>query len=272
MKEKFIEIICHKLESNLETFRKEFLSSNKIINTRYLAINDLLPKNLAEDIYNNFPKKEQMRFMSSFREKKYTFKKLNQTAKILLDITFAIQSPKVISLIEKITGIQNQRSDPSLYAGGLSLMTKNHFLNPHIDNSHDSDRKYYRTLNLLYYISPGWKLEYGGNLELWDFKVKMATIIPSTFNRLVIMETNLHSWHSVNPIKYSGNRCCVSNYYFSEDSPSNKEYFNVTSFSARPNQKIRRAVSKIDNLVRNSIRLVFKKGVGKIDKFQPKKK
>jgi len=270
MKEKFIEIICHKLEGNLETLKKKFLSSNKIINTRYLVIDDFLPINLAEEIYTSFPKKEQMRLMSSFREKKYTFKQLDQTAKILLDITFAIQNTKVISLIEKITGIKNQRPDPSLYAGGLSLMTKNHFLNPHIDNSHDSDQKYYRTLNLLYYISPDWKLEYGGNLELWDNKVKKAIVIPSTFNRFVIMETNLHSWHSVNPIKYIGNRCCVSNYYFSEHSPSKQEYFNVTSFSARPNQKIKRAISKIDNFLRNKIRLVFKKGFGKVDKFHYK--
>lgn len=270
MKEKFIEIICHKLESNLEILRKKFLSSNKIINTRFLVIDDLLPKNLAENIYNNFPKKKQMRFMSSFREKKYTFKKLDQTARILLDITFAIQSPKVISLIEKITGIQNQRPDPSLYAGGLSLMTKNHFLNPHIDNSHDSERKYYRTLNLLYYISPGWMLEYGGNLELWDNEVKKAITISSTFNRLVIMETNLNSWHSVSPVTHNEYRCCVSNYYFSKQSPSNKDYFNVTSFSARPNQTFLRFFSKADSFVRNNIRLVFKKGIGKIDKFQQK--
>lgn len=270
MKEKFIEIICHKLESNLENFRKKFLSSNELINTRFLIIDDLLPKNLAEDIYNNFPKKEQMRLMSSFRERKYTFKKLDQTDKILLDITFAIQSPKVISLIEKITGIQNQKPDPSLYAGGLSLMTKNHFLNPHIDNSHDSERKYYRTLNLLYYISPGWILEYGGNLELWDAEVKKAITIPSNFNRLVIMETNLNSWHSVSPVTHDKSRCCVSNYYFSKQSPSNKEYFNVTSFSARPNQTILRFFSKVDSIFRNNIRLVIKKGVGKIDKFEQK--
>ena len=270
MKEKFIELICNRLESDLENLKKEFLLSNKFINTRYLAIDNFLPKNFAEDIYNNFPKKEQMRYMSSFREKKYVFTKLDKTSKLLLGVTFAIQSPKVVSLIEKISGIQNQRPDPSLYAGGLSLMTKNNFLNPHIDNSHDKDRKYYRTLNLLYYVSPEWKLEYGGNLELWDTKVKKAIIIPSTFNRLVIMETNLHSWHSVNPIKHNRNRCCVSNYYFSETSPSKKDYFNVTSFSARPNQKIRRFFSAVDNFARNNIRFFFKKGIGKIDTFQQK--
>ena len=50
MKEEFIEIICNKIESNLKTFRKEFLSSNKTINTRYLAIDNFLPKDLAKDI------------------------------------------------------------------------------------------------------------------------------------------------------------------------------------------------------------------------------
>lgn len=152
MKEKIVEIICHRLESNMDKLRKEFLSSN--VSTRFLEIDELLPKHLAMDIYKNFPKIDQMRHISSFREEKYTFKQLNMTPGIVEDITFAIQSPKVISLIEKITGLAGQRPDPSLYAGGLSLMAKNNFLNPHIDNSHDGDRKYYRTLNLLYYATP----------------------------------------------------------------------------------------------------------------------
>ena len=270
MKEKIVEIICHRLESDVDKLREEFLSSNININTRFLAIDELLPKHLAMDIYNNFPKIDQMRHISSFREEKYTFKQLNMTPGIVEDITFAIQSPKVISLIEKITGLAGQRPDPSLYAGGLSLMAKNNFLNPHIDNSHDGDRKYYRTLNLLYYATPDWKSEYGGNLELWDNKVQNAQIVPSLFNRLVIMETNLNSWHSVNPVVFDGNRCCVSNYYFSEHSPTSKEHFHVTSFSARPNQKILRIYSKVDSLARNIARKIFKKGVGKRDVYTPK--
>ncbi len=270
MKEKIVKIICRRLEDDKDKLRKEFLSSNINIKTRFLAIDELLPKHLAMDIYNKFPKKEQMKLFSNFREEKYNFWQLGMTPSILEDITFAIQSPKVISLIEQITGIANQRPDPSLYAGGLSLMVKNNFLNPHIDNSHDGDRKYYRTLNLLYYVTPDWKSEYGGNLELWDNKVQNAQIIPSLFNRLVIMETNENAWHSVNPVVFDGNRCCVSNYYFSEQSPRNEEYFHVTSFSARPNQKIRRIFSKVDSIARNVVRIIFRKGIGKKDIYIPK--
>ena len=66
-----------------------------------------------------------MRFISNFREKKYTFKQLNRL--LNLDITFAFQSQKVVSLIEQITGIPNQQPDPTLYAGGLSMMKKGIF-------------------------------------------------------------------------------------------------------------------------------------------------
>ena len=93
-------------------------------------------------------------------------------------------------------------------------MAPGHFLNPHIDNSHDGDQKNYRVLNLLYYITPGWRSENGGNLELWDQKVTKPVEIPSLFNRLVLMSTNDKSWHSVNEVKADSRRCCISNYYF----------------------------------------------------------
>ena len=133
--------------------------------------------------------------------------------------------------------------DSRLYAGGITMMTRGDFLNPHIDNSHDGERKLYRMLSLLYYVTPDWKPEYGGSLELWDDAVKKAVVIPSLFNRLVIMETNRHSWHSVNPVRSDGWRCCVSNYYFSEHSPDGSDYFHVISFSARPDQTFRRWIS-----------------------------
>jgi len=50
-------------------------------------------------------------------------------------------------------------------------MGNGHFLNPHIDNSHEAARRYYRTLNLLCYKTPGWRSEDGGSVELWDRQV-----------------------------------------------------------------------------------------------------
>jgi Rps23 Pro-64 3,4-dihydroxylase Tpa1-like proline 4-hydroxylase len=142
---------------------------------------------------------------------------------LISDAIFAFQTPEVITEVAEITGFRDMQGDPKLYAGGISAMTRGQFLNPHIDNSHDVERLNYRVLNLLYYVSRGWKPEFGGNLELWDTAVRQRVEIPSLFNRLVIMETTHTSWHSVNKVNVDGNRYCVSNYYFSPHPPTGEE-------------------------------------------------
>lgn len=267
--ETLVKLIVERLEHEEVELARRFASPSDNIPTRHLAIDDLLPVEIAREFYPGYPPGENMRRLSSFRERKYTFKQLDQVPTLLRDITMAIQSPEVVAAVERITGMPKQVPDPRLYAGGITMMTRGDFLNPHIDNSHDGERKLYRMLNLLYYVTPDWKPEYGGSLELWDDAVKNAVVIPSLFNRLVIMETNRHSWHSVNPVRSDGRRCCVSNYYFSEHSPDGSDYFHVTSFSARPDQTFRRWISAVDNLARMGIRKIFKRGIGKKDVYQP---
>jgi hypothetical protein len=143
------------------------------------------------------------------------------------------------------------------------MMFKGDFLNPHIDNSHDGDRKRYRRLNLLYYVSPDWKIENGGNLELWDEEKLNPKLLAALTNRLVVMETNKNSWHSVSQVVVNRPRCCVSNYYFSAISPDSTNYFHVTSFTGRPEEKIKKIFGVIDNATRNFVSKTFKIGRGK---------
>ena len=264
------ELIVRRLDAGAGLLSQQFARRHEPIATRYVAIDNLLPPEIASEIFRCFPDKKAMRRLVSFREQKHTLKQLDDVPQLLKDITFAIQDPSVVSVVERITGLLAQRPDPSLYAGGVSLMGMGDFLNPHIDNSHDGTRRHYRTLNLLYYVTRDWQANYGGNLELWDPSVRNSIIIPSLFNRFVIMETNRLSWHSVSPVSHNGARCCVSNYYFSEISPEGRPYFHVTSFSARPGQPLRRVAARLDNLARNALRIIFKTGLGKDDVYRPK--
>lgn len=264
----FVDLIVNRLTVEQEKLMADFNQTQSLSVARHFVVDDLLPDDLARSIYQAFPVKEKMRPMKSFRESKSTFKQLEQTPTILKEITFAIQNPRVVNLVEKITRIAQQEPDSSLYAGGLSLMTRGDFLNPHLDNSHDASLSRYRTLNLLYYVTPEWQPQYGGNLELWDTDVKKAVTVPSLFNRLVVMETNRRSWHSVSPVQHEGHRCCVSNYYFSKSSPEGESYFNVTSFSARPEQKVRRLIARVDNWLRMNVRRLIPQGLGKQDFYR----
>lgn len=263
-------LIAKEIASNGELLRKQYFENKSSFGIGYCFLDNLLDDKFVLELYKAFPKGgEPWREMSSFREKKLTTKQFQEVPKILGDITFALQSDKVLKKVGEIVSINNLSGDETLYAGGLSSMRKGDFLNPHIDNSHDQERKFYRRLNALFYVTPNWKREFGGNLELWNKDVTKSVEIESLFNRLVIMETNPWSWHSVNKVKNTNeNRCCVSNYYFSEESPTGDEYYHVTSFAGRPEEPLKRLMSKADNVLRSSVRLLIKGGVGKKDQFK----
>lgn len=222
--------------------------------TRHFVVDNLLPPELAQEIYSAFPRNAEGFFdRASFREKKKTLTDLTQHPGVLAAVTYAMQRPEVVEKVAQLVGFEQIEPDPSLYAGGLSMMFKGDFLNPHIDNSHGADRERYRRLNLLYYVAPAWSLENGGNFELWDAAVTQQKTIVSTFNRLVVMETNKASWHSVSGVVADAVRCCVSNYYFSRQSPDKSDYFHVTSFSGRPEETGRRVLGFFDNMLRNTV-------------------
>jgi Rps23 Pro-64 3,4-dihydroxylase Tpa1-like proline 4-hydroxylase len=185
---------------------------------------------------------------------------------------FAFQDPRIVEIVAYITGIRRLEPDAELYAGGISIMGRGHFLNPHVDNSHDNERERYRVLNLLYYVSPDWTLENGGNFEMWPQGIDGAPLtVMSRFNRLLVMETSRDSWHSVNRVEVDRSRCCVSNYYFSPDPPGDESYFHVTSFRGRPGQAFRDLVLRADSALRMLIRKFARKGIAETRHIYRKK-
>ena len=234
----FNEIIKNKLLENKSDLKSFYSSSGNI---KYFYIDNLFPEDIAIKISLAFSPKEIDLFeRKSLREYKRVGVKYDQYDPILSKVTEAIHSPEVISVISEITGLKKLEADEKMYAAGLSSMAKGNFLNPHLDNSHDFTRSKYRTLNLLYYTTENWKLEFGGNLELWPEGVKKNQItVHSKFNRLVVMKTDKNSWHSVSKVEVDSSRNCISNYYFSELSPDIEDYKHVTSFRGRSNQFFR---------------------------------
>ena len=262
-REELIQIVLKKLDDCADSIRQQWANPEGT-STRHFVLDELLPGDVAQSIYESFPKDGNGFFnRESFREKKRTPAHLSQFAPILGEITYALQDPRTVDKVSKIVGMTALEPDPSLYAGGLSMMFEGDFLNPHIDNSHDGKRDRYRRLNLLYYVSPNWEKKNGGNFELWDEDRRTPKTIVSQFNRLVVMETNKLSWHSVSPVTTSSPRCCVSNYFFSKISPDSSDYFHVTSFTGRPEELGKRALGVMDNALRNVVSRVLKTGRGK---------
>ncbi|AUC20786.1 MULTISPECIES: 2OG-Fe(II) oxygenase [Polaribacter] len=253
-------LICAKLTSNKEALKSQFLESKDTIG--YFFIDDFLPKELATEIYNKFPTTKEAVRKKNLREFKFTAYQMDNYNTLLEEVIYAFQDKRVVGLVSEICELKEVYSDENLYAGGLSLMEKDNFLNPHLDNSHDKDRNRWRVLNLLYYVSPDWTADNGGNLEIWPEGLqKKATTIVSKFNRLVVMTTHQNSWHSVSKVEKDAVRCCVSNYYFSNTPILVSDTFHVTTFRGRSSEKVKDVFLRIDNTLRSSVRKLFKKGI-----------
>ena len=254
------KLIYQNIKAQELALKEQLLASKNQIG--YFYLDGLLPEEIALEIYNKFPKIAQTVARKTLREQKFTAYQMNAYDALLEEVVYAFQDKKVVQLISEICGIKELLPDANLYAGGLSLMRKDSFLNPHLDNSHDKDRENWRVLNLLYYVSPDWKSENGGNLELWPHGLQRQQLtIASKFNRLVVMATHQNSWHSVSKITENQVRCCVSNYYFSKEPLLPSDAFHITTFRGWPSEKLKDIVLQIDNKIRSGVRYLFKKGV-----------
>lgn len=245
--------------SEIRRSKEHFEGSGPI---QYFCIDNLLPNEMAMEIMNAFPDPHQLFQRKSLRESKYVTSQMDHYDSQAEEAVFAFHDARVVSIVSEVTGLKGLEPDQKLYAGGISMMAKNDFLNPHLDNSHNHSRDLYRVLNLLYYCTDGWREENGGNLEIWPNGVKEApTVIPSLFNRLVVMTTGSESWHSVSKVRADIIRRCVSNYYFSAEPLGGKPYTRVTSFRGRPEQPIRDLALRIDAAGRKLIRKLRPQGI-----------
>jgi Rps23 Pro-64 3,4-dihydroxylase Tpa1-like proline 4-hydroxylase len=167
-------LIFKRLTIEKETLKKQFSETKNQIG--YFYIDRLLPLDLVEEIYQNLPKLSDSKLKKNIREYKYVAYQMNKYDPLLEEVIYAFQEDNIVAIIAEICGLQNVVPDKNLYAGGVSLMKKDNYLQPHIDNSHDKDQQLWRVLNLLFYVSPNWKSENGGNLELWSNGLEHAPI------------------------------------------------------------------------------------------------
>jgi len=238
-KQQLSEHIAARLQQNKNDLRKYWDQSTPV---RHFYIDDLLPDDWATACFAALPEPEKMLHRHTVKEHKHVGVDIDSYNPLMSDILFAFQDDAVIKVVSEITGTAGLLADPSLYGSGISMMLQGDFLLPHLDNSHDGDGNLYRLLNALYYITPDWPEDNGGNLELWDKTMKQRKEIHARFNRLVMMETNTHSVHSVNKIVNPGMRACISNYYFSTKPVEDHAYIHKTTFFARPEDGIAKKI------------------------------
>ena len=114
-------------------------------------------------------------------------------------------------------------SDPGLNGGGWHIHARGGKLNTHLDYSIHPKLRLQRKINIIIYLNSSWQSSWGGGLGLWDGDEnepgELVEEIDPKFNRAVIFDTTLNSWHGLpTPIDCPDNqtRRSIAVYYLKE--------------------------------------------------------
>jgi 2-oxoglutarate-Fe(II)-dependent oxygenase superfamily protein len=115
----------------------------------------------------------------------------------------------------------------------------------HTDFSHHHYHKNWRRrINLILYLNPGWRPEWGGAIELWDLKMQHCVAqYPPFLNCALIFNTDDRSLHGFpEPLKCPENesRKSLALYYYTVEQDS-RTTPRSTNYHARPGDGIGKA-------------------------------
>lgn len=130
----------------------------------------------------------------------------------------ALNSRPFIQFLEGMSGIKGLIPDPYFMGGGIHRTNSTGFLGIHADFNHHSIMNLERRMNVLIYLNPDWKEEYGGSFEIWsnDMKEKMAGFAP-VMNRMCCFSTGDDTMHgNPEPVNHPEGdpRLSIALYYY----------------------------------------------------------
>ena len=156
---------------------------------KHAVIDNFLPEEVAQRIFEHYPKVDDK---ITHHDNENTSRKLQQDVAnmhpYVRAFAAALSSREFLLFLETLTGIECLIPDPYLFGGGAMISEKGDFLNIHQDFNWHFQLQLHRRVNALLYLTPDWKPEYGGDLELWDESKCVQRVTP-LFNRLVVFAT-----------------------------------------------------------------------------------
>ena len=146
--------------------------------------------------------------------------------KIVNAIRIMNSAPFLKALSESLE-ISKLIPDPYFTGGGLNVTVSGGLLDAHVDGNYHDATGLHRRVNVILYLNPGWKEDWGGEFGLYDNKgEKLIKKIAPLHNRLMAFDTNDMSYHGLpDPINFPpghARRSIILYYYTKESRPSSQ--------------------------------------------------
>ena len=235
-----------KWAANVDTLAKAYRTNRPF---PHIQLTDFLDPEVAREIAAEFPAADTEAWTQykHHNENKAGMAKRELFPPKLGAVADELNSREFVAWLSRLTGIQGLVPDPSLEGGGLHQSGQGGFLNVHTDFSmHHYHKNWRRRVNVIVYLNPGWKEEWGGAIEFWEKDEKgamkgCAAKYPPLLNHAVIFTTDDRSLHGFpDPLTCPAgeSRKSLAFYYYTVEDGANPEV-RSTDYFARPQDNIK---------------------------------
>lgn len=257
----------HLTEIDTEAVAEAYRKASPV---HFFVVDDFLKPEFAREVAAAYPSFSAARTASGAKE----FSRVNEDVKV--QVTDASRFPEPVRRLHevlasdaflgwmtRVTGIPDLQADPGLAGGGMHVMGPSGYLGVHVDFNFLRTRQLFRRLNIILYLTPDWKSEWEGDLELWDPQVKhcLHTISP-VFNRCMVFNTTQDSFHGVRAIRCPEGvtRNSFAGFYYTASPPDDwNGKHHSTIYRARPDEWSKRLFSMPLDAARRKAQLAVRK-------------
>jgi Rps23 Pro-64 3,4-dihydroxylase Tpa1-like proline 4-hydroxylase len=219
----------------------------------HIVIDDFLPADSLQKVLESLPRLDDERLKwgnlnanlpdgRPAQANKYHLQNVLNMKPALRELISELNSGPFTFVLAELTGIEGLLVDAQLLGGGVHLVKRGGLLRVHADFRRHLSYNLERRLNLLLYMNPDWREEYGGHFEIWDKEMKACqrSILPIA-NRCVIFNTTDDSYHGhPHPLACPEGalRCSIALYYYTADrSGAVDERLHATNWQELPGER-----------------------------------
>jgi len=226
-----LELISAAVRDRAESLRGAFQSAQPF---RHLVMDDFLTAEFCRELMAEFPAFDANKARNELGEVggKAVFTNLPRLGPAYGRLDGMLRNREFLGFMGEITGIRDLLYDPDYVGGGTHENLDGQDLDPHVDFNYHPTTHLHRRLNLIIFLNPEWREEWGGALELhvnpWlpAEENPLKTIVPVA-NRAVVFETSEISWHGFKRInlpaeKKNISRRSIAVYYYTKQRPADE--------------------------------------------------
>jgi hypothetical protein len=208
--------------------REEFARAQPF---RYIVVDNFLDPTVCERLMADFPVFDRSKALDETGNVglKAVVPDIARISPAYAEFDRLMRSPDLLRWLGEITAIDHLLYDPDYSGGGTHENQHGQDLDAHVDFNYHPKRPVHRRLNLILFLNPEWKREWGGCLELyrnpWDPDADSAEPIVPLANRCVVFETTENSWHGFHRIvlpeeRRRQSRRSLAVYFYTKERPA----------------------------------------------------